>query len=79
MSTTVEPPGPTAPASTEIKGSPVRRGDRVFLGMSRGAGVLILVIMAAIAAFLIWRAIPSLQANTANFFTTSEWTPDAKR
>ncbi|MCA0331886.1 MAG: phosphate ABC transporter permease subunit PstC [Actinobacteria bacterium] len=78
MSTTVEPPGSAAPdAPAAIKGAAVRRGDRVFLGLSRGAGVLILVIMAAIAAFLVWKAVPSLQANTANFFTTSEWTPDA--
>ena len=33
--------------------------------------------MAAIAVFLIWKAIPGLQANTANFFTTQDWTPDA--
>lgn len=79
MSTTLEPPGaPAAAASSGIQGASVRRGDRVFRGLSRGAGVLILVTMAAIAVFLIWRAIPSLQANTANFFTTQVWFPDAK-
>ena len=79
MSTTVEPPAPSAPVAPPraIKGAAVRRGDRVFLGLSRGSGIVILVTMAAIAAFLIWKAIPSLQANTANFFTTSEWSPDA--
>lgn len=78
MSTTVEPSGPASSAATTeaIKGQAVRRGDRVFLGLSRGAGVLILVIMAAIAAFLIWKAIPGLQANTANFFTETKWFPD---
>ena len=80
MSTAVEPPGTpsSAPAVDDIKGQAVRRGDRVFLGLSRGAGVLILAIMAAIGAFLIWRAIPSLQANTANFFTETQWSPDAQ-
>jgi len=79
MSTEVEPPGASAPsvAAVGIKGAAVRRGDRVFLGLSRGSGIVILVTMAAIAVFLIWKAIPSLQANTANFFTTSEWSPDA--
>jgi len=79
MSTTVEPPGAPAPAAAAagIKGAAVRRGDRVFLGLSRGSGIVILVTMAAIAIFLVWKAIPSLQANTANFFTTSEWSPDA--
>jgi phosphate transport system permease protein len=77
MSTTVEPPGAPAAAATGIKGAAVRRGDRVFMGLSRGSGIVILVTMAAIAIFLIWKSIPSLQANTANFFTTSEWSPDA--
>ncbi len=65
------------PDSPKLSGSAVRRGDRVFLGLSRGAGILVLVIMAAIGIFLIWRAIPSFQANTANFFTTSDWFPDS--
>ena len=72
MSTTLEPPGAPAAAAPAIKGAAVRRGDRVFVGLSRGAGILILVTMAAIAVFLIWKAIPSLQANTANFFTATE-------
>ena len=81
MSTTLEPPGTPAPPAARrprITGRPVRRGDRIFVGLSRGAGILILVIMAAIAVFLIWQAIPALQANTANFFTTTDWIPDAQ-
>ena len=81
MSTTLEPPSAPSrrPASpTDPRVASVRAGDRVFRGLSRGAGILILVTMAAIAVFLIWRAIPSLQANTANFFTTEVWFPDAK-
>jgi len=78
MSTTLEPSSPPAPATSSIRGDAVRAGDRIFRGLSRGAGIFILATMAAIAAFLIWKAIPSLQANTANFFTAQEWTPDAK-
>ncbi|MEZ5116000.1 MAG: phosphate ABC transporter permease subunit PstC [Candidatus Nanopelagicales bacterium] len=52
-------------------------GDRVFSGVSRGAGILVLVIMGAIGAFLIWKAIPSFQDNSANFFTETQWLPDA--
>ncbi len=77
MSTQIEHPATPSP-TVGIEGSAVRRGDRVFQGLSRTAGIFILVTMAAIAAFLIWKAIPSLQANTANFFTTSEWFPDQK-
>jgi phosphate transport system permease protein len=77
MSTTLEPSvTPTPPAGPGIQGAAVRPGDRVFLGLSRASGIFILVTMAAIAVFLIWRAIPSLQANTVNFFTTKVWFPD---
>jgi phosphate transport system permease protein len=78
MSTTLEPAAPRTDAQPGIRGASVRRGDRVFRGLSRGAGIVILATMAAIAAFLLWKAIPSLQANTASFFTTQEWRPDAK-
>jgi phosphate transport system permease protein len=78
MSTTLEPSAPPPETRSAIRGASVRAGDRVFRAMSRSSGILILVTMAAIAVFLIVKAIPSLQANTANFFTTQEWTPDAK-
>jgi phosphate transport system permease protein len=66
-----------APPSSPISGASVRRGDRIFGGLSKGAGTLVLVIMAAIAAFLIWRSIPSLTSNSVNFFTYEGWAPDA--
>ncbi|MEV6796182.1 phosphate ABC transporter permease subunit PstC [Streptomyces sp. NPDC051320] len=56
--------------------SPVRIGDRVFLALSRGSGILLLVIMAAIAAFLAVRASHAISANQGNFFTTFEWDPN---
>ncbi|HEY5663105.1 MAG TPA: phosphate ABC transporter permease subunit PstC [Ilumatobacter sp.] len=44
-------------------GAPVGRvGDRVFLGLSRGAGVAILVTLASVTAFLVWQAVPALIA-----------------
>lgn len=58
-------------------GGAKRLGDRVFLNLSRGAGVLVLLIMAAIAAFLVWKAIPSLQENSTSFWTTEAWFPDS--
>ncbi|GAB3661656.1 phosphate ABC transporter permease subunit PstC [Actinocorallia lasiicapitis] len=62
---------PRKPASTG------RQGDRLFYGASLGSGVFVLVIMAAIATFLIVKAIPALQANDANFLTSQEWNPNA--
>ncbi|WP_116245692.1 phosphate ABC transporter permease subunit PstC [Nocardiopsis sp. FIRDI 009] len=50
-----------------------RIGDTVFAGLARGSGLLILLILAGVAAFLIIQAWPSLAANTANFLTTQEW------
>ncbi|OBF40952.1 phosphate ABC transporter permease subunit PstC [Mycobacterium sp. ACS1612] len=57
-------PIPTDPA----KGSKVRLGDRIFRGLAEGAGILIVVIIAAIGVFLLWRAIPALARNEENFF-----------
>ena len=68
---------PPAPALPPGKGSGVRRGDRIFKGISTTAGVLVLVIMAGIGLFLLVKAIPALQVNTVNFFTSSEWLPDS--
>lgn len=67
----------TADPASSIAGASVRRGDRIFGSLSLVAGSMVLVIMAAIAAFLIWRALPALGHNTANFFTEQKWLPDA--
>ncbi|MFD3687785.1 phosphate ABC transporter permease subunit PstC [Nocardiopsis sp. NPDC058631] len=50
-----------------------RMGDVVFAGTARGSGIVILLILAGVAAFLIVQAWPSLAANTANFLTSQEW------
>lgn len=64
------------PPASDISGAAVRRGDRVFRGLSIGAGALVLVVMAAIAIFLIYRAVPALGKDSANFFTTKVWLPE---
>jgi len=43
-----------------------RRGDRAFAGLSTGAGVLILVILAGVAVFLVAQSIPALTAPAAD-------------
>ena len=47
-----------------------------FRGISVAAGAMVLVIIVAIAIFLISQAIPALQANTENFFTFEQWFPN---
>ncbi|MGW4649204.1 phosphate ABC transporter permease subunit PstC [Kitasatospora sp. NPDC004289] len=56
-----------------------RRGDKIFFNLSRGSGVLLLVIMAAIAGFLTYRSSLSFGHNEGNFLTTFEWLPDAPK
>jgi phosphate transport system permease protein len=57
----------TATATEDRKQKPpVRRaGDRVFSGTARGAGILMLVVLAGVAAFLVIKAIPAFSASPA--------------
>ena len=52
-----------------------RLGDRVFSRLSLGAGVVILVVLAAVAIFLIAQSIPALTATPADIApeATSLW------
>lgn len=70
-------PGVDRPQASNISGASVRAGDRVFRGAAVTAGAIVLVVMAAIAVFLVYRAVPALRDNTANFLTFEQWFPDA--
>ncbi|WP_225833858.1 phosphate ABC transporter permease subunit PstC [Streptomyces sp. NK08204] len=63
---------PAAEQSSLARGA-TRPGDRIFLGLSRGAGILLLLIMAAIAVFLTYRASLAISKDHGNFLTTFEW------
>lgn len=60
-----KPSIPTNPSGN----AKVRIGDRIFRGLSEGSGVLVIALIAAIGLFLVWRAVPALGRNDANFFT----------
>jgi phosphate transport system permease protein len=62
----------TAPATGKVKQRP---GDRWFSGTALGAGVMILVTLAAVAIFLIIQSIPGLTATseTASILTGNFW------
>jgi phosphate transport system permease protein len=70
----------SAPASAETPIQiPIVRsaGDRVFRGTAFAAGLLVFVIIVAIAVFLAIQAAPALRAHgLAKFLTTQEWNPD---
>ncbi|MGH4029421.1 phosphate ABC transporter permease subunit PstC [Actinomycetota bacterium Odt1-20B] len=78
---TTAPPTPAdRPTPTETQRAArgaTRPGDRIFLGLSRGSGILLLLIMAAIAVFLTYRASLVLSKNEGNFLTTFEWNATA--
>ncbi|MET8248557.1 phosphate ABC transporter permease subunit PstC [Streptomyces sp. NPDC005202] len=65
-------PQPTAEQQRAARGA-TRPGDRIFLGLSRGSGIVLLVIMAAIAVFLTYRASLAISKDHGNFLTTFEW------
>jgi len=44
-------------------GTPGRIGNRIFSGISTGAGMVILIVLAAVAIFLLYRAWPALVAS----------------
>ena len=60
-----------------LSSSSVRTGDRVFRAIAAGSGGLLLLTMAAIATFLVWKAIPAFTGGTGNIFTTQTWNPQA--
>jgi phosphate transport system permease protein len=76
---TTAPPTPADPPALQKRAArgATRPGDRIFLGLSRGSGILLLVIMAAIAVFLTYRASMVLSKNDGNFLTTFEWDANA--
>jgi phosphate transport system permease protein len=50
--------------------------ESLFRGLSTASGATVLVIIVAIAVFLIAKAVPALQADKANFLTFKDWFPD---
>ena len=61
----------------QIAGSSVRPADRNFRWLVIAAGVTVLVIMGAIALFLVVKSIPALTTNSTNTWTTGQWAPDS--
>lgn len=54
-----------------------QRGDRVFRGLSAGAGVALLVILGGIGVFLIAQAVPALRHDSVSFLSTKDFLPEA--
>jgi phosphate transport system permease protein len=61
------------PAARGLRSGGNRRADRIFGSVAVAAGATIIAVIALMALFLIVRAVPSLEANKANFVTSSEF------
>jgi phosphate transport system permease protein len=53
------------------------RADRAYRRLATGAGLLTLVILVLIGAFLVVRSLPAFEQNGLSFFTTTAFQPDA--
>ena len=71
---TAEAPIPSPPPATPAVRT--KRGDRVFAGFAIGAGVFMVVLIAAIGVFLVVQAIPPLADNKASFLFSRGWNAD---
>lgn len=58
---TPAPPAPPAPIKAKQ-----RLGDRVFSGTALGAGIVILVVLVAVATFLVIQSLPAFQLDTSD-------------
>jgi phosphate transport system permease protein len=67
----LEQPTGITPAPKLTGGGTGRLGDRVFKAVAIAAGSTIVFAIVLIAIFLLIRAVPSLRANHANFFTSA--------
>ncbi len=55
-------------------GAPPRRwGDRLFRGWALACGLVIVLLVALIAAFLVAQALPAIRADHDNFLTSRAW------
>ena len=51
-------------------------GDAVFAGLAKGCAAFILVVMAAIAGFLLYQTVNAISLDKANFLTEFGWDPE---
>ena len=80
-------PAPTPPPSPRRSRTPLGGGgalpgrkrfgpESVFRALSTASGATVLVIIVAIATFLLVKAVPAIRSDKANFLTFKDWFPD---
>lgn len=73
MTATVPPPTKEGRSPLSRRGG--QRGDAVFAAAARGSGLVVVSLVTLTGAFLLWKAVPSLLHNDANFLTERVWQP----
>jgi phosphate transport system permease protein len=66
-----------APERSPSRPAQHRRGDAIFRRVVQGSALLVFVLIAAIAAFLVVRALPAFHRAGWRFLTERAWFPDA--
>ena len=61
--------GPARRVIVDVPG----RADRVFAGLTMGAGLLVLVLLTLVGIFLLWQSRHALQESGWSFFTRVSW------
>ncbi len=67
--------GPDARRPLDLSSGAGRWGDRIFSGLSSGAGWFVIVLVTLVGGFLLWKAVPALAGNNAHFFFDRVWSP----
>jgi phosphate transport system permease protein len=67
---------PVSGAAEPYGKAKVRIGDRVFRYLTAGSGLLVVVLIALVAAFLVVKAVPSILDDKVSFFTSRTWQVD---
>ncbi|MDX6203903.1 MAG: phosphate transport system permease protein [Frankiales bacterium] len=73
MTLLTEAADPAAPQLVGRRG----RGDTLSRLVTSAAGIFVLVLLAAIAVFLVVKAIPAISKDSTSFWGTKLWQPDA--
>lgn len=63
----------TSAAMSQVKTG--RGGDVAFAALTKGASIVVIAMVAFVAVFLLWRAVPSLRQNQASFLFSRIWEP----
>jgi phosphate transport system permease protein len=78
MAATESPPRPDDETSRRTARRDVRLADRLFRATTQGSGIVVMVLIVAIGAFLVWKAIPAFDRAGGRFFTEKVRYPDAE-